>query len=150
VTNEGSNDVSVVDLESHQVTATIPVGNGPRKIALQPGAPASGYRLLHTHGTTTAPGASRPVAAVSHQASVETRIAGMAFEPTITITPGQTITWANTDATPHTVTSADRLWDSGPLPPRGGSYSLTLDQPGTYAYGCSIHPFMRATVVVQD
>ena len=72
----------------------------------------------------------------------------MAFEPTITITPGQTITWTNTDAVPHTVTSADRLWDSGPLPP-GESYSLTLDQPGTYAYGCSIHPFMRATVVVQ-
>jgi YVTN family beta-propeller protein len=148
VTNEGSNDISVVDLDSHQVMATIPVGNAPRKIVLQPGGQASRYRPLHTLSATTARGAGRPVAAVAPQTSVETRIAGMAFEPTITITPGQTITWTNTDAVPHTVTSADRLWDSGRLP-RGESYSLTLDQPGTYAYGCSIHPFMRATVVVQ-
>src|SRR5207249_4806044 len=48
VTNEGSNDVSVVDLEARKLSATIPVGNAPRKIALQPGAinaaaaPASG------------------------------------------------------------------------------------------------------------
>ena len=37
VTDEGSNDVSVVDLGSQKVTATIPVGNAPRKIAVQPG-----------------------------------------------------------------------------------------------------------------
>jgi YVTN family beta-propeller protein len=37
VTDEGSNDVSVVDLASQKVTATIPVGNAPRKIAVQPG-----------------------------------------------------------------------------------------------------------------
>jgi YVTN family beta-propeller protein len=36
VTNEGSNDVSVVDLTSRTVTATIAVGNVPRKIAVQP------------------------------------------------------------------------------------------------------------------
>ena len=38
VTNEGSNDVSVVDLTSRTVIATIAVGNAPRKIAVQPGA----------------------------------------------------------------------------------------------------------------
>ena len=37
VTDEGSNDVSVVDLGSQKVKATIPVGNAPRKIAVQPG-----------------------------------------------------------------------------------------------------------------
>jgi len=37
ITNEGSNDISVVDLGSQKVTATIPVGNAPRKIAVQPG-----------------------------------------------------------------------------------------------------------------
>src|SRR5207245_11309246 len=36
VSNEGSNDVVVVDLASRTVTATIPVGNAPRKIAVQP------------------------------------------------------------------------------------------------------------------
>ena len=39
VANEGSGDVSVVDLEARSVLATIPVGQGPRKIAAQPAAP---------------------------------------------------------------------------------------------------------------
>src|SRR5262249_58554418 len=41
VTNEATNDVSVVDLTSRRVLATIPVGNAPRKIAVQPGATAA-------------------------------------------------------------------------------------------------------------
>jgi YVTN family beta-propeller protein len=36
VTNEKSNDVSVVSLDSKAVIATIPIGNGPRKIVIQP------------------------------------------------------------------------------------------------------------------
>src|SRR5262249_55215888 len=49
VANEGSNDLSGVDLGRRAVTATIAVGNAPRKVAVQPGpaaaagpAPASG------------------------------------------------------------------------------------------------------------
>ena len=37
VSNEASNDVSVVDLVRRAVMATIPVGNAPRKVAVQPG-----------------------------------------------------------------------------------------------------------------
>jgi YVTN family beta-propeller protein len=36
MTNEGSNTVSVVDLGTDTVVQTIPVGNAPRKIAVQP------------------------------------------------------------------------------------------------------------------
>jgi YVTN family beta-propeller protein len=36
VTNEGANDVSVVDLATRKVTDTIPVGNAPRKMVIQP------------------------------------------------------------------------------------------------------------------
>src|SRR5207244_340923 len=38
VTNEKSNDVSVVDLTSNSVKTTIPVGSAPRKIVVQSGA----------------------------------------------------------------------------------------------------------------
>jgi YVTN family beta-propeller protein len=38
VTNENSNDVSVVDLDQKQVIDTIPVGQAPRKIVIQPSA----------------------------------------------------------------------------------------------------------------
>jgi YVTN family beta-propeller protein len=37
VTNESSNDVSVVSIDNKQVIATVPIGNGPRKIVIQPG-----------------------------------------------------------------------------------------------------------------
>ncbi len=36
VTNEASNDVSVVDIATGMVKATFPVGNAPRKIVVQP------------------------------------------------------------------------------------------------------------------
>jgi len=38
MTNEATDDVSVVELTSRQGLATIPIGNAPRKIAVQPGA----------------------------------------------------------------------------------------------------------------
>jgi YVTN family beta-propeller protein len=38
VTNESSNDVSVVDLSARKTVATIPVGNAPRKMVIQPAA----------------------------------------------------------------------------------------------------------------
>jgi YVTN family beta-propeller protein len=41
VTNEATNDVSVVDLAGRRVLATIAVGSAPRKIAVQPGATAA-------------------------------------------------------------------------------------------------------------
>jgi YVTN family beta-propeller protein len=37
VTNENSDNVSVVSLDSKKVVATVPVGGGPRKIVIQSG-----------------------------------------------------------------------------------------------------------------
>jgi YVTN family beta-propeller protein len=120
VTNENSNDVSVVDLAEHKVTATVPVGNAPRKIVVQPAAE-----------------------------SANVSIGKFAFAPaTITVKPGEAITFTNNDPIAHTSTGAGGAWDSGDIAP-GGSFTLTLQQPGTYAYHCDIHPFMQATVVVQ-
>jgi len=49
----------------------------------------------------------------------------------------------------HTVTSDTGLWDSREFG-RGGSYTLTFLQPGTYSYYCRIHPReMRGTVIVR-
>jgi YVTN family beta-propeller protein len=41
VTNELSNDLSVVDLGNQTVTATIAIGNAPRKIVVQQAATAA-------------------------------------------------------------------------------------------------------------
>ena len=67
-----------------------------------------------------------------------------AFAPKdLSVKVGQTVTFANNDAVAHTATSD--AFDSGELAP-GASYSFTPQQPGTYAYHCSIHPFMTGTL----
>ena len=76
-------------------------------------------------------------------------ISKFTFVPaTITIAAGQSVTWTNADPVAHTTTSDDKVWDSGSLLPNA-TFSTTFSQPGTYAYHCTIHPFIRGTVVVQ-
>ena len=164
VTDEGSNDVSVVDLAKGVVTSVIPVGRAPRKIVVQPsgaaeadmgipqGAPADmGDMGMPPAAPSAAPAAPAPTpatAAPAASAPAAVKIAGFAFGPaSLTIAPGQTITWTNGDAVAHTVTSDDKAWDSGTIAP-GASFSVTVTQPGTYAYHCSLHPFMHGAVVV--
>ena len=77
-----------------------------------------------------------------------------AFSPaTITIKVGTTVTWTNMTAAPHTVTSDDgKSFDSGisnPISASGGTFSHAFMTAGTFAYHCQIHPFMKATVIVQ-
>jgi plastocyanin len=45
------------------------------------------------------------------------------------------------------VTSDTGVFDSPVLQP-GASYSFEFTKPGTYAYHCTIHPFMTGKVVV--
>lgn len=78
-------------------------------------------------------------------------IQNFAFSPaSLTVSPGTTVTWTNKDSTAHTVTiDSGSGPNSGQIQP-GQSYSFTFQQSGTYAYHCSIHPQMKATVVVSS
>ena len=73
---------------------------------------------------------------------------------TVVITAGGTVTWENTDNAAHTTTSGspsdgpDDVWDSS-LMMVNGSYSVTLDDEGTYPYFCMVHPWMQGTVIVE-
>ena len=73
---------------------------------------------------------------------------------TVVITAGGTVTWENTDNAAHTATSGspsdgpDSVWDSS-LMMVNGSYSVTLDDEGTYPYFCMVHPWMQGTVIVE-
>jgi plastocyanin len=82
-------------------------------------------------------------------------IQNFAFNPaSITVPKGTTVTWVNQDTTDHTIvndaqgsTAQGALFTSNSLS-RGGSYSYTFENPGTYPYHCSIHMAMKATVIV--
>ncbi len=71
------------------------------------------------------------------------------FSPaTLTIAVGSTVIWKNTGKIPHTVTSDDGTFDSGDLP-AGGTFRFTFTTSGTFHYGCSYHPYMTGTIIVQ-
>jgi YVTN family beta-propeller protein len=61
VTNEGSNDVSVVDLTSRTVMATIAVSNAPRKIAVLPGPGAAVTPAAQSRAAASPRGKSKSV-----------------------------------------------------------------------------------------
>lgn len=91
---------------------------------------------------TTAP--AGPAVATS-----KVTINNFAFSPaTITIKAGTTVTWTNNDEEPHTVVSPSAGMKSKTLAGTSNTYSHAFSTPGTYAYNCSIHPFMHGTVVV--
>ena len=76
-------------------------------------------------------------------------IAAMRFEPQeLAVKHGDTIVWINHDPFPHTVTAAGGQFDSHEIA-SGASWTFTVRNPGVLAYGCSLHPTMRATLRVQ-
>jgi len=80
-------------------------------------------------------------------ATVEMR--QMAFGPQrVEITPGTTVEWTNRDQLVHTVTATDGSWDSGEIAP-DATWRRTFDQPGTYTFHCTPHPFMTGVIVVR-
>lgn len=62
---------------------------------------------------------------------------------------GQKVLWTNADSAPHNVTyvSGPRFASSRELGP-GATFAITLTQTGTIHYFCTLHPWMKATVVV--
>ena len=88
-----------------------------------------------------------PAAPVKGGAKVS--IANFAFTPgEITIAPGETVTWTNDDGAPHGLEYNDGAKGVDPLLP-GSSFTRRFDQPGTYDYNCSVHPYMTGRVVVR-
>ncbi len=68
---------------------------------------------------------------------------------TFTVKAGTTVTWVNNDEIEHTVTHADKQFDSGVFK-AGETFSMTFDTPGTYTYVCTIHRGMTATLEVTN
>jgi plastocyanin len=75
-------------------------------------------------------------------------IANFAFNPgKVTIGAGTTVAFTNSDKTAHTATRAGSF-NTGHIAP-GKSVSVKFSHAGTFAYHCSIHPFMHGKIVVK-
>ena len=117
--------------------------------------------IIAACGDTT--GGSDRTAAPSSSASNTVTMRLIAFKPgDLTVDTGTTVTWKQTDAGAHTVTSGtvaqgaagvteepDGTFDSGEIT-QGDTFELTFDEPGTYPYFCTIHPAtMRGEITVR-
>ncbi|MGI0065351.1 MAG: cupredoxin domain-containing protein [Nitrosotalea sp.] len=89
-------------------------------------------------------------------ASADCVAANNCFTPNpMSVTPGTTVTWKNTDTVSHYLTSGKpsdettgTVFDSGNLIKPGGTYQFTFANAGTYDYFCSVHPWMIGQVIV--
>ena len=72
------------------------------------------------------------------------------FPTTITVVIGvnNTVIWTNDDSAEHTVTATNHSFNSGFIEP-DQSFTYTFTNPGTYTYYCTIHPWMKGTVIVR-
>jgi plastocyanin len=68
------------------------------------------------------------------------------FEPaSLTVEAGATVTWVWEGGAPHNV-----VGEGFENPDQSsGTFRHTFEQPGTYAYECTIHPGMEGTIVVE-
>jgi plastocyanin len=88
--------------------------------------------------------AAMPVVAANRTIVIE----GTAFVPAqVTVQRGDRITWVNKDPFPHTAT-AKGVFDSGPLAP-DASWTWVADKTGAFDYVCTLHPTMKAQLVVR-
>jgi plastocyanin len=70
-------------------------------------------------------------------------------QASITISPGETVSWINMDRVSHTATAIEGSFDSGTLG-KDDTFSHTFSERGTFNYLCNFHPnTMKGTIIVQ-
>ena len=76
-------------------------------------------------------------------------IQNMKFSPDkLEIQSGDTVVWINKDDRDHTVTANDGSFKSDNLS-RNETFEHKFKKAGTFAYSCSYHPRMKATIIVK-
>ena len=76
-------------------------------------------------------------------------IKNFAFQTPASVSPGAQVAVRNEDATEHTVTADSGNAFDDQVPAQGNSTFTAPSQPGSYPFHCTIHPFMKGTLVVK-
>jgi plastocyanin len=81
---------------------------------------------------------------------VTVQMKNIQFDPkTVTVKPGQTVTWENADTVDHNVVADSGANFKSDTFGRGGTYAFTPKKPGTIQYECTLHPGMVGTIEVR-
>jgi len=68
--------------------------------------------------------------------------------PELTIAPGDTVVWSNTDFVPHTSTARNSAWDSKEIA-ANATWRYVPRAAGRYEYYCFFHQTMKGTIIVR-
>lgn len=139
-----------------QPAAPVPSLPGATAPRAQPAAPTV---TPHAQPSAVTSSSITPadVAPQSRPRSVEARIVEgslsnpetWAFDPQqLAVRVGDTITWTNTGALPHTITAENGAFDSDVVA-KGAQWSFTPTAAGTFNYYCALHPSMKGVLVVE-
>jgi len=95
-------------------------------------------------------GSSSQTATAAGSGATKVSVQDNTFKPgTLTVKSGDTVTFTNDGAVPHTVTATDGAdFDSGTLAP-GKTFSFVASGSGKVTYVCTIHPGMQGTIEVR-
>ncbi|MEP7361017.1 MAG: plastocyanin/azurin family copper-binding protein [Chloroflexota bacterium] len=123
-------------------TSTPGASATPQASATAPASPGEGYQVSIVAGAST----YQPADAADEFADSESPAD---YSTNVLMVPlGATVTWTNNDpGMTHTVTAVDGSFDSGNLA-AGQAFSYTFDNPGTFEYACTPHPWMRGRIEV--
>jgi plastocyanin len=89
------------------------------------------------------------VSAAPKPATHTVTIEGAQFQPgVLAVRAGDSIVWVNKDPFPHTVTSQAGRFDSRQIEP-DKSWTYRTAKKGDFAYVCSLHQTMKATLRVR-
>jgi plastocyanin len=92
---------------------------------------------------------SRQEPVVSDAARVTVDVVDNDFEPSdLTVRRGAEVVWRFRGGAAHDVTEDRGAFESG-IMRKGDEFTLTVTEPGTYYYYCTLHHIMQGTLVVQ-
>ena len=101
--------------------------------------PAASGATSASSGATGSTGTDSPVSVMNQVKFVNAQVR---------VAAGTSVVFDNQDSQAHTAISDDNgAFDTGLIQP-GTKASVKFDKPGTFAYHCSLHPFMKAQIVV--
>jgi plastocyanin len=87
------------------------------------------------------------VAAAASTATIN--IENFKFLPgNLTVPAGTTVIWKNEDDSPHRIGDKTGMLKSEALD-SDATFSHTFATPGEYPYICTLHPYMRGTIIVK-
>lgn len=140
----------LISLLATMVVLLLAACGGAASAPASPATPAVPKTVPTTATTSESTPATSPSTSTNSVQMVESN-GKYSFTPaTLTITKGTKVVWTNTSDAPHTVTpdTASAFTASSNLA-QNQTYSLVFNTAGTYAYHCSIHSYMKATIIVK-